>query len=802
LTLDALPRPDCIRRTPVAIAVAIAFAASVANAADEAPLPPLQLKLAPALVPPPIRPATSGAPGAPPSRAPAAPGAAVPLRLTPIGAEGGVVFLRADSVTGVGEKFVEAQGNVELRTRRETVLADWLRYDFGTDEVWGKGNVLIRRGVDWITGPEARYTQQSELGFFTEPRFYIGENGGRGSAEELRFVGPEKYEATDARYTTCVAPREDWYLHIDELQVDQSRMVATGRGATLNFLGANVAYSPWVSFPLSNERKSGFLTPIFGSSGTRGFEVIAPYYLNLAPNYDATVAPRVMTKRGLALAGQFRYLFTGMSGELDGEILPHDRIANADRYAISWKHNETFAAVPGLAGYLNLNKVSDDTYFADLADRVSVTSQSTLPREGGVTYTRGPWSLLARAQSFQTLAQPNTPTVPPYNRLPQLTASLAETEYLGLDFNGATEYVQFRQAALPTPSADRFFVYPSVIWQRQGAAWFFRAKTGVHYRAYSIDSNATLNPPPDSIHVTTPISSVDGGLVFERDAEALGTKFVQTLEPRAYYVYIPYRNQSDIPVFDTALDDFNFGQLFSENRYLGEDRIGDANQLSLALTSRILDPESGAERLRVAVGQRFYFTDQRVVLSEQPRSARTSDVLIGAEGRLTDTWSLAGLLQYNTDASTTERSSVGVKYAPDPGKVIAATYTFQRNVTDILGAASSRLEQFDVATQWPITSNWTLLGRWNYSLADRKTLEGLLGFEYNADCWVLRVVGQRLTTTTTTTTSSVYVQIELNGLARFGTNPLDLLRRSIPGYLRSNEPSLQPRERGGPFPEY
>jgi LPS-assembly protein len=482
LHCEALAPSIPLRRTPVAIALAFALCATPAlcvGADEQKPAP--ALKLAPALVPPPLKAPTPPTPAAPAQRpADAEPGARVPLRLAPLDSDSGAVFLRADRVSGVGDKFVEAEGNVELRTRRETVLADWLRYDIVTDEVWGKGNVVMRKGIDWVTGPEARYTQQSALGFFTEPRFYLGENGARGSASELRFTGPQKYEATDARYTTCVAPREDWYLRIDELEVDQTRSVGIGHGATLSFLGAPVAYSPWVSFPLSNERKTGFLTPIFGSSGSRGFEVLAPYYLNLAPNYDATLTPRLMTKRGIALGGQFRYLFETASGEADAEYVPHDRVAGKDRYALAFKHTQTFASVPGLVGSLNLNKVSDDTYFADLADRIAVTSQSTLPREGALSYAVGPWAFLGRVQTFQTLKDPNQPAVPPYNRVPQIAATFGETEYGGFDFTGTSEYVRFRQGALSPTTAERFYVYPTATWQRQGAAWFFRAKAGVH----------------------------------------------------------------------------------------------------------------------------------------------------------------------------------------------------------------------------------------------------------------------------------------------------------------------------------
>ena len=266
-------------------------------------------------------------------------------------------------------------------------------------------------------------------------------------------------------------------------------------------------------------------------------------------------------------------------------------------------------------------------------------------------------------------------------------------------------------------------------------------------------------------------------------------------------MHIPYRDQSKIPVFDSAIDDYSFRQLFSENRYLGNDRIGDANQLTLALTSRILDTSTGAERLRLAIGQRFYFEDQRVTLNEIPRAASTSDVLLQAEGRLTEAWTLASLLQYNFDQSRSERVDVGFRYTPGPGRILAASYRFRRQSTDPT-AVNGILEQYDVAAQWPLASRWTLLGRWNYSVVDRKTLEAVAGVEYNADCWALRLVLQRLTTTTQPATTSVYLQIELTGLARFGTSPLDLLRRSVPGYVRTNDPTVTPRDRGDDFPIY
>jgi LPS-assembly protein len=716
----------------------------------------------------------------------------------------GALFLRADRLEGTAGR-ITAEGNVELRTRRETVLADKLSYAIEDQTIYGEGNVVLRRGFDWITGPQLQYKRDTEVGFFRGPRFFVAEVNAHGDAKEIRFTGPDHYEATDASYTTCVAAHPDWYLRGEELEVDNLRKVGTARRVSVHFFDVPVMYAPWLQFPLSNERKSGFLTPTLGSTGVRGFEATAPYYLNLAPNYDATITPRYMTKRGLQLGTQFRYLLGDetsrlgvAAGEMNAEFLPDDRATGENRYALAWRHNEQFA--PWLGGFFNLNKVSDDKYFADFADRIAVTSQKTLPREAGLVATSGPWSLLARAQSFQTLQDPNAPVVPPYNRLPQILGSLNDTDWLGLTWSGNGEYARFTQDQL-APTGERIVLYPTVAWHREGAAWFFTARAGVHLREYRLD-RTTPALPEDHPGYAIPVTSLDAGLVFERDLSVLDTPLTQTLEPRAFYVYIPFKDQTAAPVFDTALDDFNFSQLFAENRYIGNDRIGDANQLTLALTSRFLDRETGAERMRLAVGQRFYFKDQRVSLSESLRSAATSDFLVGAEGRLSQAWSLASLLQYNFDSRDVERLNVGARYSPSLGRVLNATWRYTRTLVDPTRGIE-QIKQIDLSGQWPVRDRWTLIGRWNYSLTDRKTLEAVAGIEYNADCWVLRIVGQRLTTTTEQSTTSVFVQLEFNGLARVGTSPLELLRRSVPGYVPTNDPSLRDRDRRlDPLPEF
>ena len=749
--------------------LALAFACrSIAQTPPGAAGPPAQLKSSPVLVPPPPKALRLG-PGA-----------------NPVISEREPIYLRADKLEGDNQQWIEASGNAELRSRRQTVLADWLHYDIPSEEFWAKGNVVLRRGIDWITGPEAKFKRSDETGFFTSPEFHIGENSSRGDAKELVFVGPNQYELKDVRYTTCVAGNDDWYLTSSSVDVDRTRLVGKARNATVLFKNVPILYSPYIDFPLSNERKSGFLAPVFGSTSSRGIEMSLPYYLNLAPNYDATLTPRLMTRRGLQLNGQFRYLFPDVLGEVDAEILP-DRITNTNRYGLTWKHNQAISQIPGLATYVNVQKVSDDAYFTDLSDRLIVTSQQTLPREAGLAYSRGPFSFLARVQSFQTLQDPNNPITPPYFREPQLLMTMNPVEWHGVDFAANGEYVRFRQPALV--NAERSVLYPTATWTTRGNAWFVTARAGLHLSHYDFADDSAVEEK--HLNRAVPITSLDSGLVFERDTTLFGRAYTQTLEPRAFYVYIPYRRQEQIPPFDTAIDDFNFSQLFTENRYLGSDRIGDANQLTFALTSRLLDPASGDERGRFSIGQRYYFQSQRVTLTEAPRAANTSDLLLSGESRLSDYWSAAGTLQYNLNHPQTEVFDIGVRWQPAAGKVLNASYRYIRQNIDPTGNIS-QLKQVDVSGQWPLSNEWSFIGRWNYSLVDGKTLEGVVGFEYNGGCWAFRIAGQRLTTTTEQASKSVFVQFELNGLARLGTNPIDVLKRSVPGYLTVNDPATRP----------
>ncbi|KAB2841485.1 MAG: LPS-assembly protein LptD, partial [Burkholderiales bacterium] len=583
------------------------------------------------------------------------------------------------------------------------------------------------------------------------------------------------------------AERPDWFLRVGDLEIDQQRQVGSAHHATIVFQGVPMLYTPWLDFPLTNERKTGFLTPSFGSTGRRGLEMSLPWYWNIAPNYDATLTARLMTKRGLMMNGQFRYLQPQYAGEFDAEGILRDRPTNSDRYGLAWRHRQTL--LPGLTASLNLNRVSDDSYFVDFADRISATSQTTLPREVALSYNL-PWGgVVARVQRFQTLQDPAAPILPPYERAPQLLGNFFKADWLGLDLKLAAEYVRFRHPTQIT--GQRALLNPSIAYPMRRGGLFLTPRLQYHWTAYHLDPGTGLNQNVDvPVYADTrrqlPIASIDAGATLEREIRLFDLDLVQTLEPRIFYVKIPFREQTQIPVFDSALADLSYEQIFTENKYFGHDRVNDANLLAIGAATRFLDATTGDERLRLGFAQRYYFESQRVVLNEPLSTAKHSDLVFFGSGRLNSRWLVDGGLQYDPNARHAERLNVSLRYQPEPGKLLQGGYRYLRQMIDAQGL-TTQLRQIDLVGQWPISANWSAQGRWNFSLYDHKVLEAVAGLEYNGGCWAFRIVGQRIATATKSATNAVFLQLDLTGLSRIGTNPLEVLRRNIPGYQRSNE---------------
>ena len=681
------------------------------------------------------------------------------------------VFISAQRIEGKKGARIEAVGEVELRKRGQTINADRLLFFQDSRDVQADGAVRIEQDNNVILSPYLNFNLDTGVGDVTQPVFQFGDTHARGKADSLHLASRQDYVLRDATYTTCPADQDDWLLKVRELEIDRNNQIGTAHGARVEFMGVPILYAPWMDFALNNQRKSGFLGPVFGSTVNGGSELTLPYYWNIAPNLDATLAPRIMAKRGILLANEMRYLASSYTGQAHLDVLPADRLANRTRSLLSLNHTQSFG--PGLSGTLNLNRVSDDAYFRDLSDAVSGTSQTNLLREGVLSYGSGGWNAAMRMQSFQTLQDPAAPVVAPYRRLPQFSVGGQRTlDRATVTFAG--EFVDFRHPTLI--NGRRLVLYPSVSYPLLAhPAFYLTPKFGLHSTYYTMGANNSGALPNTSR--TVPIVSLDGGMTMERDLTLSGQNFVQTLEPRAYYVYIPYRNQSLLPNFDSAQADFSFAQIFTENRFFGSDRIGDANQITLALTSRLLEPDSGAERLRVAVGQRFSAISPQVNLVTPAATTNKSDILLAASGRITRAWSLDSTFQYNPNQSQSQLFNAAARYQPESGKVLNLGYRFTRN----------SLRQMDLSTQWPLSGHWHGVARWNYSLQDKRILEAMGGLEYNQSCWTVRVVAQRFATATLQVSTGIFVQLELNDLVAVGSDPLAMLRQSVPGYTKIND---------------
>jgi LPS-assembly protein len=466
-----------------------------------------------------------------------------------------------------------------------------------------------------------------------------------------------------------------------------------------------------------------------------------------------------------------RYLGDGFNGILNAEFLPNDRERGGERrYALAFRHNQALSQ--GLNVYANLQKASDDLYFVDLSNRLAVTSLSNLPREGGVSYNGGWWTLGARTQKFQTLQDPKAPIVPPYARMPQITLTAVKEHPTGTDLSLSSEAVYFSHPTLL--SGRRMTVYPSVAYPVQTAYAMVVPRLGLNYTRYDLDA-----PPgqASSLDRLLPVFSVDSTLTFERSTSFLGTPLTQTLEPRLYYVYIPYRDQSRFPVFDTTVADFNLAQVYSENQFVGGDRINDANQLTAGVSSRFIDALDGRERLRLTLAQRFFFADQRVTLPNTvARTQNRSDVLAAVTGRMSQSWYADATVKFDLNAGRPDRTMLLLRYNPDPGRVLNFGYRYNR----------SSFEQVDVSGQWFLDERWSGVGRFAYSLFDRRATTKIAGIEYNAGCWVGRFVLQEFVTLTQDSVRAFFFQLELNGLSRLGSNPLEILRQNVTGYQRLN----------------
>lgn len=703
--------------------------------------------------------------------------------------ENGATRITADRVAGQSDVRVRAEGSVVVERGGQTVNAQWIDYNQPQDTVRAGDAFTLEQGNGRVSGEALNYHLGTQQGEAKNARFET-ENGSRrlqGSGETVRMDGEHRYRLENARFNTCDPGDESWYIRASSIEADYTRNVGVARNAALVLGGVPVFYTPWIDFPLNGNRKSGFLTPSLGG-GSDGMEITLPYYLNLAPNYDATITPKLYTRRGLQVAAQFRYLQPEYRGEAELAVLPKDQLSHHDtRAKFDWTHQHRFGN--NLTAGIDYHQVSDDDYYRDFYNRNDIASNVNLNRQVWLSYqTRlggGRLDGYLTAQKYQTLANTDGYKDAPYALLPRASVQWSR-RFSAADVGAYLQTTHFVHDS--KQEGSRLVINPYVSAEFNRPWGFIRPKFQVHATYYDLEGRGSR--PARSLSRVLPIFSVDSGLAFERQTGWQGRQYVQTLEPRLFYTYIPTTEQNTLPLFDTAENSFTFSQLFRENRFSGHDRINAANFLTTAVQTRLYNAENGAERLRAGIGQRLYFSRDDVLLDGRKtrRSSGRSDILAFADGRLTDSLWLNGDVHYNTSLDAAERYAVSLRYSPEPGKTVSLRYQYRRD-GEIYDDVYGKIRQADLAFQWPISRNLYLVGRHSYSFTERKPVEHLLGMQYvsSCGCWSLSAVGQHYVNGINSSKNAFFLQLRLRDLSSLGNNPLQQLRQSVPGYTDIEE---------------
>lgn len=723
-------------------------------------------------------------------------------------------FLIGDDITRNAGGRVILRGNAEVRRLDGVVKGDRIDYDQATGETDVRGNGLLMRDGNIVRGPHLRYNVNTSQGVIEAPRFWLGASAGQGDAKHADILSRQHVRLKDVHYTGWSGPDPAWYIDASRVDLYLDENEGAARNGVLRFKGVPILYSPYLTFPLGRDRKTGFLVPTYGTSSNGGLELTTPYYLNLAPNYDATLYPRYLSKRGLLMGTEFRHMGESSHSELFGTYIMRDRQTGDARWLYSVQHTEGLGY--GTQLYLDARKVSDDNYFRDFSSFGLTDAAITyMPSQALLSWSNGShFSGSLQFYHYQTL-QDSTGSflAPPYDKLPELYFRAQHYGWHGFDVvsdNYATRFVApiYRGDAFPDisgkrlmPNGTRLTSYTSISRPFVTPGAYLTPKIGLHMSQYQTDwfYGEIQGLPPELLgrprvqSRVLPIASVDTGLTLERDTSLFGNAAIQTLEPRLYYLYVPYRDQSGLPVFDTGMATFSYQQAFDENIFSGGwDRIANANQLTSGLTTRWLDADTGFERLSLSAAQRFYFTDQQVTLpSQAPRRATESDYLVGANAALTDRFSVYFDGQFDHDTIKRNRLSSGVRWTPKRLATMSLSYRYERDpnlYTDPYqtlppGVALQSREQISLTSQWPLSQRWFGVGRYDYSLTEKRSTQSIVGIEYRGDGgWAARAVLQRYAVSAQVTNTALFLQLELTGLGSLGTDPMSLLSDRITGY--------------------
>jgi LPS-assembly protein len=740
------PAPEKSRNARLTAAIAACIALS-ANAADECPAPTKATGTA--------RPASVSKAGP-------------ELSDTPIEfeSEGGVDATRDGEMLLKGEVLIK-QGERTIKTRDA-------HYD-SQSQSFSVDNEVEYADPDLKVSGTAAHVDQAGGATFEGAKFELADRNARGSADRIQVTRDSQLKLDGVRYTTCPVGEEDWVLRASDIDIRQKAGIGFGRGVRLDFKGVPILYTPFISFPVGNQRKSGFLFPTLGTSTRSGSSLAVPWYWNIAPNYDATFSPTYFSKRGPKLDTEFRFLSDAGRGTLETEYLPDDNQFGDSRSYLHFNDRSDFTDTLRLD--IDASNVSDSAWFEDFGLGPEGTSISYLERSATLTYLTQHWLAVLRAQNFQTIDDVGIPPeLRPHTLLPQLGVHAGLPDQLGgLELGLDLEVGDFEHNYDDRVATGwRVDVAPEISLPLRGAGVYLVPSASWRYTAYRLD-NPVL-PGDDSPSRSAPVLSVDGGLVFERDSGSRHQRLI-TLEPRFMYLYVPFRNQDNLPVFDTAPADLNLVQLFRTNRYVGVDRLSDANQITIGVTSRLLDAANGKQFISGTVGQTYYFDEPRVALpGEVLEDPEYSDIVAELDLTAYRDWNIGMGVQWDPGQTRSEKGDVRLQYKPEYDRVVNLGYRFRRG----------SIEQVDGSVAWPVGDNWSGYARLVYSLEDQKSLDQFAGLEYRSCCWRLRAVARRYVSDRTgDTDTSFLLQLELNGLSSVGVGADAFLERSIRGYSAS-----------------
>ena len=730
------------------------------------------------------------------------------------------IILQAQTLSGRPDLDTVAEGHAEFRRGGTVIRADSLTYQSSDDLAIARGNVRISRDGNVYTGPELQLKVQRFEGFFLNPTYHFGRIGAGGSAQRVDFLDEQRAVASRATYTSCPSDGSGtpaWLLSTDRVQIDFANNEGIADNAVLRFYGVPILAAPRLSFPLTDARKSGWLPPNFDLDTKSGLQFSIPYYWNIAPNRDATFTPQLSTRRGAGLESEFRYLEPGQRGDVRLNLLPFDQLTGTTRYALTGSQQSEFAG--DLRAQLHVLRVSDNDYWKDFPRGLASLTPRLLASDLDLARPLGDdWSTYVRVQRWQVLQTTDLTTriEAPYERLPQIGARYSQRVRGGFELGFESEFNRFTSptdaVSVARPIGSRVHALGSVSRPFVTPGWTVTPKLSFNAASYSLDQ--PLADGRTSATRVIPTLSLDSSWVLERETRFFGRGVRQTLEPRLLYVNTPYRDQSGLPNFDSSAKDFNFDSIFSESAFSGVDRVSDAHQLTAGVTTRVLNPETGAETLRLGIAQRYLFRDQLITPKvANPASdaapvdpfsgvgpaltQRFSDVLLLGSTTLVPSWTLDASLQYSPDSKRLARSVVSARYSPGPYRTLSATYRLTRGLS----------EQVELGWQWPIygpgpatgsnprgsatgvagsscQGSWYGVGRINYSTLERRLIDSVVGVEYDAGCWIGRVVASRLSTGRSEATTRLSIQLELIGLSRLnlGSNPLQVLKDNIPGF--------------------